>query len=158
MIKSYKGWYTLINPEKFIKPIDTYMQSFRLNEDKIQLNYKSSLELKVFRYADFNKSIKKFSIEPFAIKYLKPTDGKYHRYYIDVFLELVTGEKILVEIKPKSETIPPKKPKKDTVKSRISYQKARQTYAINKAKWDAAKLFAKENNMIFTILTDEDLK
>lgn len=153
MYNSYKGWYQLLNPDKFIKPIDEHMQSYKDG----CVNYKSRLELKSIKYADFNKHIVSWSLEPFNIKYIKPTDGKVHRYFIDLFLEFSTGDKFLVEIKPKSETVPPKKPSKNTQKAALNYQLALQTYAINQAKWKAAKEFAALNKMKFIILTDEEL-
>jgi|FLOH01.1.fsa_nt_gi hypothetical protein len=153
MYNNKEGWYTLQNPEKFLKPIDEHMQSH--NNGKV--NYKSGLELKGIRYCDWNKHIIKWSLEPFNIKYVKPTDGKIHRYYIDLFIEFSTGDKFLVEIKSSGETKPPKKPQKKTQKSLINYQKALQTYAINQAKWKAAKLFAEKNNLKFIILTENEL-
>ena len=155
MFKNVKqGWYKLLNPEKFIEPIDEHMQSFKDGH----VNYKSSLEFKAIKYADYNKHITKWSLEPFNIKYIKPTDGKYHRYYIDLFLEFSTGDKFLVEIKPKSQTVQPQKPKKNTQKAQLNYQNALMTYHINQAKWKAAEEFAEYNDMRFIILTEEQLK
>jgi hypothetical protein len=49
MYKNVKqGWYELLNPKKFIKPIDEHMKSFK--DGKV--NYKSSLELNGIRYCD----------------------------------------------------------------------------------------------------------
>lgn len=155
MYKNAKqGWYELTNPNKFIKPIDEHMQSHKNGK----VNYKSGLELKAIRYADFNKHIVAWSLEPFNIKYIKPTDGKKHRYYIDLFLEFNSGDRFIVEVKSKSETIPPKKPKKNTQKSQINYQRALETFAINQAKWQSAKEFAKNNDLRFIILTENELK
>ena len=148
-----QGWYKILNQEKFIKPIDEHMRSFKDGH----VNYKSSLELKAIRYCDYNKHIVKWSLEPFNVKYLKPTDGKVHRYYIDFFIEFSTGDKFLVEVKSKGETVPPKKPKKATDKSIMRYQKAIQTYAVNCAKWEAAKKFAQERGLRFIILSEEEL-
>lgn len=149
-----QGWYRLLNPDKFIKPIDEYMQSYK--DGHVQ--YKSGLELTAIRYADYNKHITAWSMEPFNIKYLKPTTGKIHRYFIDMFIEFKTGAKFLVEIKPKGETIPPRKPSKNTQKAILRYQKALMTFAVNKAKWEAAEKFAELNKMKFIILTEDELK
>jgi len=155
MFKNVKqGWYQILNPQKFIKPVDEHMKSYHDG----YVNYKSSLELNAIKYADYNKHIVAWSLEPFNIKYVKPTDGKVHRYYVDLFLEFRTGEKFLVEIKPKSQTIPPKPPKSKTSKSQANYQNAMMTYHVNQAKWKAAEEFAKLNNMRFIILTEEELK
>lgn len=153
-----KGLYKVINKHKVIKPSDTTMNSFIIEGGDLFLEYKSSLEHIAFRYADYNKNIVNFSVEPFAIKYLKPTDGKIHRYYIDLFLEFKSGDKFLVEVKSKGETIPPKKPSRKTDKTIRNYQRAMQTYLVNQAKWTAAEEFAKLNNMRFIILTEEELK
>lgn len=153
MYKNVKsGWYELKNSQKFIKPIDEYMQSYK--DGHIQ--YKSSLEENAFRYADNNINVTKFSIEPFHIKYLKPTDRKIHRYYIDMFLEIKNELKFIVEIKSTSQTIPPKKPYKKTAKSMRNYQRALGTYMVNRAKWLAAEEFAEKNDMRFIILTEKN--
>lgn len=155
MYKNVKqGWYELKNPEKFTKPIDEYMKSYKDGS----VNYKSGLELKAIRYADWNKHVKKWSLEPFHVKYIKPTDGKPHRYFIDLFLEFSSGDKFIVEVKHSSEVKPPRKPSKKTDKAIMNYQTALQTYAINQAKWKAAKMFAENNKIKFIILTEEHLK
>lgn len=152
-MKSYKGWYKILNPEKFVLPIDEYMKSYKDQH----VNFKSKLELKAIKYCDFNKHIIKWSIEPWAIKYIKPTDGNWHRYYIDLFIEFSNNKKFLVEIKPFSETKQPKQPTKQTQKSILNYQNALITYSINQAKWEAAEQFANSHNMKFIILTEKEL-
>lgn len=153
-MKSHKGWYKLLNPEKFIKPLDEYMGSYKDG----QVLYKSSLEKKSFVYCDYNKYILKWSVESFAIPYIKPTDGKVHRYFIDLFLEFKTGDKFLVEIKPFSQTKYPKKPSKQTSRALMNYQRDVMTFAINEAKWKAATEFATSHGMKFTIITEKELK
>ena len=158
MYKTAKqGWYRVINTDKVIKPIDNRMNSFRINENGVEFNYKSSLELKTLRYCDYNKHVIRYSLEPFSIKYVKPTDGKIHSYFIDFFIEFSNKKKFLVEIKPKSQTVPPKKPKNASEKSIYRYQCALQTFAINQAKWNAAKEFATSKEMSFIVLTDEEI-
>lgn len=150
------GWYKIVNPEKFIPPIDSHMKSF--NESTMSVQFKSSLELQSIRYCDANPHVVHWSIEPFHVKYIKPTDGKVHRYFIDLFIEFSSKDKFIVEVKSKGETIPPKKPQKNTQKAIMNYQKAIQTYSINSAKWLAATEFAIQNNMRFIILTEEQLR
>lgn len=157
MYNNKTGWYKVLNPAKFIPQHDNHMKSTRMNENGLLLEYKSSLELKALKYADWNKHVTKYSLEPFPIPYIKPTDGKKHRYYIDMFIEFSNGTKFLVEIKSKGETTPPKKPSRKTDKTVANYQKALQTYAINSAKWKAAEEFAAKNNMKFIILTEREL-
>lgn len=153
MTKFKQGWYKLVNPEKYIKPLDEYMESSKDG----YVFYKSSLEYKAVRYADFNPHITKWGLEPFGIPYIKPTDGKIHRYYIDLFI-IINNVKVLIEIKPKSQTLKPRMPCKKTARSIMNYQQALQTYFINQAKWKSAAEFCKKHQMRFIILTDEDLK
>lgn len=154
MYKNVKqGWYRLLNPDKFIKPIDELMKSYKDGH----VNYKSSLELKAVRYCDWNNSITKWSLEPFPIRYLKPSTGRFHRYYIDLVIEFSSGEKFLVEIKPYNQSVAPRKPTRNTQKAKLRYAREMETYLINTAKWDAAKIFAKENGFKFIILTEKEL-
>ena len=157
MYNNKTGWYRVLNREKVIRPLDEHMCSFKEDGNNTYVMYRSSLELKAIRYADFNKHVVKFSLEPYPIKYVKPTDGKVHRYFVDMFLEFSSGHKILVEIKSKGETMPPKKPSKNTAKSMMNFQKAVQTYSINQAKWASAKLFAEANSMQFVVITEDEL-
>lgn len=149
-----QGWYTVFNTDKIIVPLDETMGSYKNGH----FLYKSSLELNVLRFCDANPSIIKFSLEPFAIKYIKPTDHKLHRYYIDFFIQFSTGDRFLVEVKPYSQISSPKKPKTKTEKSQRNYQIALRTYAINTAKWNAAKEFCRKNDMKFIFLTEKELK
>ena len=156
--KSHKGWYQIQHKEKFIKPIDEYMESCVQKDGYIYIQYKSMLERIAFRYADINPKVKYFSIEPFNIPYVKPLDNKVHRYFIDMYLEFINGSKFIVEIKSKGETIRPIKPKKLTSKSILNYKESVETFIVNQAKWKSAKEFAKKKNLKFVILTEEQLK
>ncbi len=162
MYKSAKqGWYKLLNQDKLILPTlesQSVMKSFKVQDERYLINYKSSLELACLRYCDYNKHIVKFSLEPFAIQYLKPTDGKMHRYFVDFYIEFSTGDRFLVEIKSSGETVAPNIPKKKTQKAVFNYNNALQTFAVNTAKWDAAKKFAVQQKMKFIILTENELK
>jgi hypothetical protein len=162
MYKSAKhGWYRVLNDSKFISQMQeskTVMKSTRIVEGFLEINYKSGLELKCLRYCDMNIHIKKYSLEPFAVKYLSPKDGKIHRYFIDFFIEFSNGQKFLVEVKSSGETREPKMPGKKTEKALLNYQKALQTYAVNKSKWSAATQFCKEKGLTFIILTEKELK
>lgn len=155
-----QGWYKVLNPSKFIMQTNeskSVMKSVRMNEGCLEVNFKSSLELKCFKYCDINKYIKKWSLEPFCIPYLSPKDGKIHRYFIDFFIEFSNGQKFLVEVKSFNETREPKIPGKKTEKAILNYQKALLTYAVNKSKWSSAKSFCKEKGLTFIILTEKEL-
>ena len=156
-----QGWYRVLNPNKFINQMQeskTVMKSTRIVEGFLEINFKSSLELRCIRYCDMNIHITKFSLEPFCIPYLSPKDGKIHRYFIDFFIEFSNGQKFLVEVKSSGETVSPKIPGKKTEKAILNYQKALQTFAVNTAKWESAKSFCKEKGLTFIILTEKELK
>ena len=155
-MKSHKGWYRLLYPEKFIRQLDETMNSMKITKDGIFIEYKSSLELKFIRYCEMNSNITKYSLEPFPIQYIKPTDGQFHRYYIDFFVEFKNGAKFLVEIKPYSQTKPPKVSSKRQMLTE-SLKKKMDTYLINQAKWDAARKFCFNNGMSFIVLTEKEL-
>ena len=59
----------------------------------------------------------------------------------------------VVEVKPKKQTLPPKKRSKITK----SYIYECQTYAVNQAKWKAASEFCKDNRIEFKIITEDEL-
>lgn len=156
MYKNVKqGWYKLKNPERFIPPRDRHMQSF--NESTGCIQHKSGMELKAFRLVDRSPGVFLFSVEPFPIRYVKPTDGREHRYYVDLYIEFVDGRRFIVEVKPLSQITPPKEPRNLTRKSMARHKKAMETYAINFAKWRAAREFARANGLVFDFLTEKDL-
>lgn len=165
--RPYRGWYLLQCPEKFIRPTDNLMKSFRDISDheglKLAVEYKSGLEYKAFKYADCNPAIETWSVEPFGIKYIKPTDGKFHRYYIDLVVNFRNGKTYFIEVKPYTQTIPPRKPanyakNQATPKAMKRYQNELITYYINIAKWDAASVYCKQYGYSFITLTDKQLK
>lgn len=148
-----KGYYIPTYPKKVL------MAENQQNNGMIV--YRSSWERLFMYWCDHNQSVTKWSSEPFAIPYIKPTDFKTHRYYIDFYFECVDSnggtKKYIVEVKPLAETMYPKPPKKVTEKTTLSYQNRIDTYNINQAKWEAAIKFAKLNNLEFIIITEEDL-
>ena len=156
-----KGWMKVLNKNKFIMQTNeskSVMNSIRLKDGEVEVNYKSSLEFKAFRYCDMNKYIKKWSLEPFSIQYYKPTTKKFHRYFVDLYIEFENSQKFLVEVKSSGETVEPKKPSKKTQKAILNYQKALQTFAVNSAKWEACRQFCSEKGLKFIILTERELK
>ncbi len=102
-------------------------------------------------YCDKVESVLEWSSEEIAIPYHSPVDTKMHRYYPDFWIKYINlrgdiAEKV-IEIKPKAQTIEPRK----------KYWRTYKTYQINKAKWDSAWTFCTENNMQFQILTEDHL-
>lgn len=109
--------------------------------------FRSSYERKFIQWLERSKQVVRWGSECVSIPYVSPLDGKTHTYYPDYIMELNDGVVVLVEIKPRHETVPPQPgvPKD-------SYQWT--TYVKNKAKWEAAIEFCKRNNMKFKIFTE----
>lgn len=119
--------------------------------------YRSSWELKFFQWCDRNDNVLEWCSESIIVPYMSPVDGRYHRYFVDNAIVLKEGDKIvkyLVEIKPSKQTKPPT-PSNRKKKSTIIYEQV--TYAVNQAKWEAARKFANKKNMKFIILTENEL-
>ena len=108
-------------------------------------------------YCDQSDSIVEWGSEEVIIPYVSPWDGRVHRYFPDFYVKVKTKEnkvkKWVVEVKPKSQTKPPKTPKRKTKK----YLNEVRTFAINEAKWMNAKEWCKDRNMEFIILTEVEL-
>jgi hypothetical protein len=119
--------------------------------------YRSSWELKFFQWCDRNTNVLEWSSENVIVPYKSPVDGKYHRYFVDNAIAIKEGniiKRYLVEIKPFKQTQPPK-PSNRKKKSTILYENV--TYAVNQAKWEAARKYAQRRNMDFIILTENEL-
>lgn len=119
--------------------------------------YRSGLELKFMKWADNNTNIVEWGSESIVIPYIKPImvgKPKIHRYFTDFNITMKTNDgikKYIVEVKPHRQTQPPKNRKSKNI------IKEQYTYAVNNAKWTAAKAWAEKNNYTFLILTEKDL-
>ena len=129
-----------INPKSCKK----YFNSCR-NEPII---YRSGLEYKFMELFENSNKISKWASEPIKIPYYSRLDKKMMNYYPDYIIEMSNGKKIIVEIKPANQTVKPKSEDSLWLK---------QSWVKNIDKWMAAKKFASEHNMGFTILTEKDL-
>lgn len=140
MGKFKQGYFQPRNPEKYVG-------------DVTKIRYMSSWELSFQRFLDGNPNILRWSSECIAIPYLKPTDGKIHRYYPDFWIEYINkdGEILqeVLEIKPKSQA------GGKSVGRMTLYEKAQ--YAINLAKWESCKRFCDQRGITFRILTEQEL-
>jgi hypothetical protein len=119
--------------------------------------YRSSLELKVFRWLDRNTNIISWGSESVVIPYISPVDNKLHRYFVDaniVLKEDNTIQKYLIEIKPAAQVLPPTKSNRKSPKT-ILYENV--TYSINQAKWAAAREWCKKHNYKFLIITEKHI-
>jgi hypothetical protein len=141
--KYHQGRYQVKNPKKYWGDFNNVI-------------FRSSWELKVFIWCDTNPDVVRWNSEEVVIPYVNPFDGKYHRYFTDIYVEIMKNgklEKYVYEIKPNSEKKPPKKPKRRT----RAYANKLKTYLINQAKWESAAKYCKERNLKFQILTEKEL-
>ena len=141
---AYKGKYKPANPQKYVG-------------DATKIVYRSLWERRCMKMFDSNKNIIKWASEEVAIPYRSPKDNRIHKYYPDFIVEQKNKrgevEIVMIEVKPKKQTAPPKKPKRQTK----SYIYECQMYAINQAKWKAAKEFCADRNIEFKIMTEDNL-
>lgn len=143
MANYIQGFYNPQNPEKYIGDINNIV-------------YRSSWELRTFKWCDSSENILEWASEPFPIKYFDYSTNKIRRYFPDLFLKIKTRQGIksfIVEIKPEKQTKPPKPGKKKTK----TYLQEAMTYEKNKSKWIQAEKFCVENGMEFKVISEKDL-
>ena len=142
---AYKGTYTPKNRKKY-----------RGNSSNIV--WRSLWERRFMRWCDENPNVITWSSEELSIPYLCPTDRRNHRYFPDFYMKVKTKtnkyEEYIIEVKPKKQLKPPKKPKSKKTKG---YMYESFHYMKNTAKWDAAKRFCKKRNWTFKIITEDQL-
>lgn len=128
--------------------------------DITNIIYRSSWEFHFLSYCDKNKNVVRYSSEEIVIPYVSPKDNRVHRYFPDFYVELITDSgirKMIIEIKPDSQTRPPKNRKCNTKKQSIRLFEDHITFEVNKAKWLAAEEFCKKQNIEFRVLTEKEL-
>lgn len=139
--KFRQGLYTPKNPAKYMG-------------DATKIRYMSSWELETHKFFDNNPRVLKWASEEIAIPYLKPTDGKMHKYYPDYFIIYInnSGEecKEIIEVKPLAQTKMPRAGSKPNLYESL-------TLSVNIAKWQAAQAFCKARNMTFRIITEKSI-
>ncbi len=108
------------------------------------------------KYLDENDSILEWASEELAIRYLCPTDNRWHNYYPDFIVKAMTNNGIQVmvlEVKPKKETREPVKKKKKSKQ----YITEVMTWGKNQAKWKAATEYCLDHGWIFKLITEDEL-
>jgi hypothetical protein len=121
--------------------------------DPTNIVYRSSYELKFMHYCDLNENVNEWRSEEFFIPYVSPIDGKVHRYFPDFYIKY-KGRTIILEVKPQKDLkMPPTNPKKKTK----SWAYSVKMWAINQAKWKAAREYCEDRNYEFKIFTEKDL-
>lgn len=150
MATYYQGKFKPKHPEKY-------------KGDPTNIIYRSGWELKLFAYLDSHPNVLKWSSEEFFIPYISPIDGRWHRYFPDVYVEQINSEGkkqcILIEVKPDAQTRPPEPKNRLTAKGNVSrrYLNEVKTWGTNEAKWKAAREFCADRGWTFQILTEKQL-
>lgn len=137
-----QGLYKPNNPSKYIGDIS-------------KIRYMSSWELSMHSFFDNNVNITKWSSEGIAIPYIKPTDGRIHKYYPDYYIEYFdksgSVHKEIIEVKPDKQT---KFSRARSAKNKL-YEDVQ--YAINVAKWQACQQFCDAHGIVFKIITEKTM-
>lgn len=143
-----QGPYHPVHPEKYVGDLN-------------KIRYMSSWELETHRFLDMNPNVLRWSSEEIAIPYMKPVmmpNGKVsmqqRRYFPDYWVEYRTADNKLVqeilEVKPKDQTTRSKR--RGKYRLHEDY-----TYAVNMAKWEAAKRFCDSIGINFRIITERSI-
>lgn len=116
------------------------------------ITYRSLWERNVMRWLDENDDVEWWNSEDVVVPYVCKTDNRLHRYFVDLLIKFKSKKKpILVEIKPKKETIPPKKPKRQSQR----YVQESLTFIKNQSKWTAANEYCLNRGWEFYIWTED---
>ena len=139
-----QGRYKLHHPEKY-------------QGDSTDVVYRSSWEFRLNRFLDLNPAVVKWSSEELVIPYWSQADNKMRRYFVDYVVQVKGASGLiktfLVEVKPHSQTLPPKRGKK----REKTYLRECYDYQVNQDKWEAARDYAKKHGMEFMIFTEYEL-
>lgn len=127
--------------------------------DPTNIIYRSSYELKLFRYLDIHPSVQWWQSEEIVIPYRSPITGRVHRYFPDVTVKRTDGQVILIEVKPKYQTVPPDRNKMTTPTGKIkkAYINEVAEWGKNQAKWKAAEEYCADRGWKFQIMTEQEL-
>lgn len=132
-----KDKYQIRNPQKYV--------------GKGTPTYRSSWELHFMRFCDNNDHILEWASEPMQIPYRNPVTGKQTVYVPDFLIRYRTANNTikteLIEIKPHGQS---------ALKEGQNAQ-TRATVAINMAKWEQARRWAKRHGISFRVITEKDM-
>ena len=141
---AYKGKYQPSFPRKY-------------KGDPTNIVFRSLWERKFMVYCDKNANVLEWASEEIVIPYISPVDNRSHRYFPDFYMKQKeldgTIKKYIIEIKPKKQCSPPKKPKRQTKR----YINEAYTYAINQTKWKEAREYCADRQWQFKVITEKEL-
>lgn len=108
-------------------------------------------------YLDAHPDVVQWASEELVIPYRSPLDNQIHRYFPDFWVKKRTKdgltETVVIEVKPLKQT------KEPTPSTKMTKQYLREvaTWAVNQAKWTAAKAYCEDRNWKFITMTERDL-
>lgn len=141
----YQGLFSPQNPNKYVG-------------DSSNIVFRSLWELNVMEYLDKHPDVIQWASEELIIPYLSPVDNRIHRYFPDFVAKMRTRtnqvETVIIEVKPLYQTLPPDTSKKKTKRLMEEIK----TYAVNQAKFEAAREYCQKLGWRFEIITENDLK
>jgi hypothetical protein len=143
MPKYNQGIFKPINPQKY-------------KGDPTNIMYRSGWECRLMSHFDLHPDVIWWSSEEKIIPYRSPIDNKVHRYFPDFLVHMKTTsgklETVLVEVKPKAQTVPPTRSK-----NQRKYLSEVMTWGVNEAKWKAAEEYCKDRGYKFMIMTEDHI-
>lgn len=141
---AYSGKFSPKNPSKY-------------SGDPTKIIWRSTWELRVMKYLDENDAIVEWKSEEIAIPYISPVDNRRHRYFPDFIIKVKRPDgsihTMMIEVKPKAQTVEPKVQKKKTRK----YITEVMTWGVNKSKWEAARTYCSSLGWEFKLITEVEL-
>ena len=138
MSRFAQGKFNLKNPEKYI--------------GNRTPTYRSGWEFTFMKFCDEHPAVAKWASEAIRIPYRNPLSGKHTIYVPDFFIvynDRNGKQRVeLIEVKPSNQAR----------KEKLGRSKHNQAHwIVNQAKWEAARAYAKQNKMLFRIVTEEDI-
>jgi hypothetical protein len=138
MAKFAQGKFTLKSPEKYVG----------LKEP----TYRSSWEWAFMQFCDNHPGVIQWASEAIKVPYKNPLTGK-NTIYVPDFLVVYqdkngTKRAEVIEVKPKKET---------TMEQAGRSRQAQAKVILNSAKWEAANRYCRQNNLVFRIVTEDDI-
>ena len=138
MPKYAQGKFVVKNKEKYLG-----------NKDPI---YRSSWEFTFMKFCDEHPNIVKWISEGIKIPYRNPFTGKYTVYVPDFFISYIDANgkshNELIEVKPTNQR---------SLKEAKKNQRNAAHALLNSAKWEAARAWAKQNGVVFRVVTENDI-
>lgn len=146
--KYYQCRYVPENPQKYVGDVTFII-------------CRSRWEYNMARFLDLNEKVLQWSSESITIPYEIQENGQWttKRYFPDFYAKIKTSDgriiEEVIEVKPYAETLPPKEPKRKTLKSYENYEYRLRMYLKNLAKWKTAKEYCEKRGLKFFLLTEK---